>query len=275
MSATKKQEHESSRPKSIKWYPPREGLVSVLIAIVLMLGAECAAHYDWISPLMLPAPSAVWLALIDGLQNGGYSGHILSSVRSMLAGFFFATVLAVALAGVLASRPWLEGVVTPFIVAFQSMPKIAVAPLIIIWLGFGDLSKITIVTISCFFPILINTLQGLKIRDRDQFELFQSLGASRWQLFYRLRLPNSMPYFFVGVHVGMIFALIGTVVAEFVGTDAGLGYLIMQSKAQFDVPGVFACLGLLMLLGVTLHFLMRRIEIFASRWSSDVSRVAV
>ena len=275
MSATKKQEHESSRPNSINWYPPREGFVSVFIAIALILGAECAAHYEWISPLMLPAPSAVWFALVDGIQNGGYSGHILSSVRSMLAGFFFATALAVALAGVLASRPWLEGVVTPFIVAFQSMPKIAVAPLIIIWLGFGDLSKITIVTISCFFPILINTLQGLKIRDRDQFELFQSLGASRWQLFYRLRLPNSMPYFFVGVHVGMIFALIGTVVAEFVGTDAGLGYIIMQSKAQFDVPGVFACLGLLMILGVTLHFLMRRIEIFASRWSSDVSRVAV
>lgn len=267
-----------SMPSTPLWSQLRsrgDVLLSLSIAVGIVALLEVLARAKKVSSLMLPAPSAVWAALTDGLSNGGWWMHIGSTVLSMLAGFITAICVAMVIAGLLASIGLLERVVTPFIVAFQSMPKIAVAPLIVMWLGFGDTSKIVIVAISCFFPILVNTLQGLKVRDRDTYELMTSLGASRWQMFYRLRLPSSMPYFFVGIKVGMIFSLIGAVVAEFVGTASGVGFIMMQAKAQFDVPGMFACLIILMALGVVMHVLMSRAESFASHWSADVSRAAV
>jgi len=117
-------------------------------------------------------------------------------------------------------------------------------------------------------------LQGLKIRDRTQFELFQSLGATRWQMFVHLRLPSAVPYIFAGLHIGAIFALIGAVVAEFVGTGSGIGYAMLQAKASFDVPGVYVCLVLLMVLGTLLNFIMRRLEQRVAFWIPDVSRVS-
>ncbi|MBN9429050.1 MAG: ABC transporter permease [Burkholderiales bacterium] len=267
-----------SAPEAAAWWLRLSArgdlLISFAIAVGIVALAEALARAEAVSPLVLPAPSAVWAALLDGLSKGGWWLHIGSTILSMLSGFLIAICVAMVVAGVLASIGVLERIFTPFIVAFQSMPKIAIAPLVVIWLGFGDASKIAIVAISCFFPILVNTLQGLKVRDRDTYELMRSLGATRWQMFWRLRLPNSMPYFFVGLKVGMIFSLIGAVVAEFVGTASGVGFVMMQAKAQFDVPGMFACLIILMILGVVMHFLMARAESFASHWSADVSRAS-
>ncbi len=163
--------------------------MSGLIAVILVAAAEVAARNKWVSPLVLPAPSDIWAALVDGISSGVYVDNTLSTLSSVVIGFVLGAAVAIMLAGVLSSIPFLEKVLTPFIVAFQSMPKIAIAPLIVIWFGFGDVSKIVIVLTVCFFPILINALHGLKVRDRDHYEMFQSLGANRWQMFYRLRLP--------------------------------------------------------------------------------------
>lgn len=247
---------------------------SWLLAVVLLAGAEFAANRELVSSLILPAPSAVLRALIDGFQSGLYWDHVLSTLTSTLLGFTMASVIAVLLAGVLASVPFLDRVLMPFVVAFQTLPKIAVAPLIVLWLGFGPSGKTFVVMIVCFFPILINTLQGLRIRDRDQYELLKSLGASSWQLFRILRVPNALPYIFAGLHIGIIFALIGAIVSEFVGSRAGLGYILLNSKAQFNVPGVFAILVLLSILGLTFHFIMDRIERKVAFWTQDISVVA-
>jgi NitT/TauT family transport system permease protein len=126
---------------------------------------------------------------------------------------------------------------------------------------------------ACFFPILMNALHGLKVRDRDHLELMRSLGATRLQLFVRLRLPNAMPYIFAGLHIGVIFALIGTVVAEFVGTNAGIGYVMLQAKANFDIASVYACLLMLMVIGVLLHTAMKQLEKRAAFWAQDISQV--
>ena len=262
--------------------PPRRTLqdwaapaCSIGIAVGLLVLAEAAARNKWVSPMVMPAPSAVWKVLVSGLSDGYFTGHVISSVVSLGIGFLAAFVIAMTIAGILTSSSFLERVFTPFIYSIQSMPKIAVAPLVVLWLGFGELSKITIVTIVCFFPILVNTMQGLKVRDRDHYDLMQSLGANRWQMFYRMRLPHAVPYVFAGVHIGVIFALIGTVVAEFVGTNAGVGYALLQSKANFDVPGVFACLILLMIMGLVLHFVSSWIEKRVSYWVDDASRISV
>jgi NitT/TauT family transport system permease protein len=247
---------------------------SLLLLIMLLGLAEAAAGRGWVSRLVMPAPSQVWAVLVDGFASGFYLPHLRSTVGSIFAGFAIAATAAITIAGTLASIPVLERVLTPFFVAFQSMPKVAIAPLIVIWFGFGELSKIVIVITACFFPILMNALHGLKVRDRDHLELMRSLGATRLQLFVRLRLPHALPYIFAGLHVGVIFALIGTVVAEFVGTNAGIGYVMLQSKANFDLPSVYACLLLLMVIGVLLHGVMKQLEKRVAFWAQDISQVS-
>ena len=262
---------EATTPQSGRRHLIPNPVYSVVLAAAALVLAEVAATNEWVSRLILPAPTAVVEALVNGFTTGLYWEHLLSTVRSTLGGFFLAAVLAISIAGLLASIERLEKIFMPFIVAFQTVPTIAIAPLIILWLGFGDTSKVVIVTVICFFPILINALQGLKLRNRDHLELMQSLGASRLQLFRYIRVPSSLPYIFAGLHVAIIFSLIGAVVAEFVGSRAGLGYILIQAQGRFNVPGVFAILLLLMVIGVTFHRTMLLIERRVAFWAKDVS----
>lgn len=244
--------------------------LSVLVAAGLVLLAEVAARREWVSSLILPRPSDVWDALIDGGRSGLYTDHILSTVGATLAGFSLATVVAVGLAGIFTGVPRLERIFLPFIVAFQTLPKIAIAPIIVLWLGFGTRSKVVIIAAICFFPILVNTLQGLRLRDRERLELFQSLGASRWQLFRHLRVPDALPYIFAGLNIGLVFALIGAVIAEFLGSGSGLGVLLIQQQVAFNVPGMFAVLILLMIVGMVLNTLVRLAERKLLHWATDL-----
>jgi NitT/TauT family transport system permease protein len=263
---------ERSATRRLSSVSPR--LYSVVLAIVALGLAELGARNEWVSHLVLPAPTDVLNALVDGLFSTGlYWEHIASTLYSTTLGFLIAATTAILLAGLLASLPFMERVLLPFVVAFQTLPKIAIAPIVVLWLGFGASGKTTIVVIVCFFPIVINALQGLKIRERDQFELMRSLGATGWQLFRYYRAPNALPYIFAGLHIGVVFALIGAVVAEFVGSRAGLGYILLQARTQFNVPGVFAILFLLMLIGLTLHAIMLVIERRVAFWAEDISVV--
>src|SRR5690606_19601094 len=244
-------------PRAAAWSAQRrqEWLASAAIAIVLIGALELAARNQWISAMIVAAPSRVMAVLAEGIADGIYLRNLAASMGALVAGFGLAFVVAVVTAGVLSSSRFLERVLTPYIVAFQSMPKVAIAPLVVLWLGFGELSKIAIVAIVCFFPMMVNTLQGLRNRNVDHYELLQSLGASRWQQFWKLRLPHAVPYIFAGVRIGATFARLGVAVAALVGTNSGVGFAMLQAKAQFDVPGVYACLVLLMLMGLTLNAL--------------------
>lgn len=240
----------------------------LLLAAFLGLG-ELAARMGWISPLLVPAPSAVADALVSGFASGVYWSHLWSTVWATLLGFGLATLTGLTIGGVLAGLPSVERVLYPFIVAFQSTPKIAIAPLVIIWAGFGEISKILIIIVVCFFPILVNTMQGLRLRERERQELVVALGASRWQVFRYVRLPGSTPFVFAGLHVGAIFALLGAVVAEFVGARSGLGVLLNQERSMFNVPGVFAILLILMILGLALNGTMKAVERRVTFWSRE------
>lgn len=248
-----------------------DGILSVTLAIGLIVLAEVAANRDWVNPLILPNPSSVWNALVDGFERGIYGRHIRSTVSSTLAGFGSAAIIAIMIGGVLAAVPRVERIFLPFIVAFQTLPKVAVAPIIILWLGFGTQSKVVVIATICFFPILVNTLQGLRIRDQERLELLRSLGASRWQLFRYLRFPDSLPYVFAGLNIGVVFALIGTVIAEFLGSREGLGVLLVQQQAAFNVPGMFAALILLMIVGLFLNGITRLVEKKVVFWAADLS----
>ena len=240
---------------------------TVAIAAIVTILAEVGARAGWISPFVLPAPTDVLDSLIDGFQTGIYWKHLVSTTSAAAVGFGLGATLAISAAGILVAIPVIERVLMPFVIAFQTMPKIAIAPLIVLWLGFGQNAKIFIVVVVVLFPILINTLQGLQIRDRDKAELMQSLGASRWQVFRYVRFPGALPYISAGLRLGVIFSLIGAIVAEFVGSQAGLGYILLQQRALFNVPGVFAILFLMMAIGLIFDFAMRIAEARIARWS--------
>ncbi|HUG86335.1 MAG TPA: ABC transporter permease [Euzebya sp.] len=244
---------------------------SVLIAVALLAYLQWGPRPDAMSTRVVPTPSSVAGALTDAVASGALWPHLLSTVAATLGGFLLATVAAVSLGALLVAAPRLERVFTPYIVGFQTLPKIAVAPLVILWLGFGISSKIAIVSFLSFFPIFVNCLQGFRIRDRVRYELFVSLGATSGQLLRYLRIPSAMPFVFAGLNVGLVFALVGSVVAEFVGSRRGLGVYLLQQKAAFNVPGVFAALAVLAALGLFLHFLIRGIERRSTAWAAEVT----
>lgn len=258
-------------PRSSLWSRLPDWTITLVIGVAALTIAEVVARNEWVSDLIWPAPSDVWSALVAGIESGVFVRHAMSTLSATMIGFACAAVVAVSLAALLSSIPRLESVLMPFIVAFQTLPKVAVAPLIVLWLGFGQFGKTLITLVVCFFPILINSLQGLRVRDVDQYNLFKSLGATRRQLFWRMRLPNATPYIFAGFHIGVIFALIGAVVAEFVGSRSGLGYIMLQQKSQFNTPGFYAVLLILMTIGLVLHWVMAQLEKRAAFWAEDVS----
>lgn len=253
--------------------PARTRLVnaglSVALLVVVLGIVEVISRSGLVSILLVPPPTSIVNALWDGLLRGVYFEPLLNSMWAGLAGFLIAVVLGFVSGGLLASLPRLERILFPYIVAFQSTPLIAIAPIIIIWVGFGIESKITVVVVVCFFPILVNTLQGLRLRDRDRQELALALGATKWQVFRYIRLPGSMPYVFAGLHVSAIFAVLGAIVAEFVGARDGLGTMMNEQRASFNVPGVFAILIILMVVGLAVNLSMKALERRATFWARE------
>lgn len=151
----------------------------------------------------------------------------------------------------------------PFIVMFQAMPKVALAPLIIVWFGLGITSKVVQAALTAFFPLMVNTIVGLRSAEEERVNLMRSLAASEMQIFRMLRLPNALPFIIAGLEIAMIFALIGAIVAEFVGAQAGLGMLIQSMNFTLDVAGQFSVLLMLSVLGLVLNacilFIRRRV----------------
>ena len=164
------------------------------------------------------------------------------------------------LGGLIGQFSLLEKTLYPYVVAFQTVPKVAIAPIIVLWLGFGSFSKVVITATIAFFPVLANTIAGLQSAPADQIEMLTAFTANRWQIFWKVRAPQALPFVLVGVDVALMLAVIGAIVGEFVGAKAGLGYLILQRDFSMDMAGVFAILLVLSLLGVGLHLIVRTIR---------------
>jgi NitT/TauT family transport system permease protein len=173
------------------------------------------------------------LGLVIGAAAGTLAGFVLGEFATLRTSFY------------------------PFLIAFQSMPKVAVAPLFVIWFGFGVTPKVLVVVILCFFPMLVNTMTGVMSVDRSKLDLFRSLSASRLQIWRRLLLPASLPPIFAGLEVAVVFSLLGAITGEFVGADAGLGVVLQQYKTNYDTAGVFAILMLLSAAGVIMNQTVR------------------
>ena len=227
----------------------------VVIAMTLVVW-EALVRVLSIPAFILPAPTSIFMALYRGLASALYVGHFGVTLLETLLGFALGSTLAFTLGIAVALSRRTEYFLYPFIVMFQSMPKVALAPLIIVWFGLGLTSKIVSAALVAFFPLMVNTIVGLRSADEDRVNLMRSLAATRGQIFWMLQLPNAMPYIFAGLEIAMIFALIGAIVAEFVGAQSGLGMLIQSMNFTMDVAGQFSVLLILAMLGLLLNSLV-------------------
>jgi NitT/TauT family transport system permease protein len=207
-----------------------------------------------------PAPSNIWRSLVYGLSSGLFIDNGLYTLTEAMIGFLSATVAALILGGLIAQSRFIERILYPYLIAIQTTPKIAIAPLFIIWFGFGMTSKAIMAGVVAFFPILVNVIVGLRSTDVQRIELMRSLRATRWQTFTMVRLPSAAPMIFAGLQVAIIFSILGAIVGEFVGSRKGLGNLILQMNTNLDTAGVFAALVCLSAMGISLHLLMQWLQ---------------
>jgi NitT/TauT family transport system permease protein len=256
------------------------GLMNFMLRLVLVAATlavwEALVRVTNVPAFILPTPSSIFVALYRGITSTLYLNHIGITLAETLIGFLVGAALAFALGiAVALSRP-IEYFLYPFIVMFQAMPKVALAPLIIVWFGLGLTSKVVNAALVAFFPLMVNTIVGLRSAEEEKIDLMRSLAANRWQLFWMLQLPNAMPYIFAGLEIAMIFALIGAIVAEFVGAQSGLGMLIQSMNFTMDVAGQFSVLLILSLLGLVLNGMVNGIRRRVLFWdpSQKVDAVA-
>lgn len=218
---------------------------------------------------VIPPPEAVVSALWKDITIGDMLRHIGITLSEIFWGLLIAAISALALGTAIGLSPFLERMLYPMIVFFQAIPKVALAPLWLIVFGFGIGSKVALAAMVAFFPLLVGVIVGLAATRRDEFELMRSLRATRWQIFRKVQVPRAMPSIFGGLEVGVLFALIGAVVGEFVGAQGGLGYLIQFRSAQLDVAGIFSPLIMLSLIGLALDLAAKWLGHRTMGWQGD------
>jgi NitT/TauT family transport system permease protein len=228
-------------------------LQSALLAIVIIAIWEGACRVFDISPLILPAPSAITARLYTLVVSGNIWPHLWATGVEIVSGFAFGVIAGLVIGAMVSLIPVVERLVYPYLVALQTLPKVAIAPLFIIWFGYGMTSKIVITALVCFFPILVSVVAGFHSTDRDQLDMMKAFGATKWQTLVRLRIPSAMVLIFAGLEIAAVLAVIGAIVGEFVGAQVGLGYLIVALNFSLDVPGVFAVLIVLSAIGLLMH----------------------
>lgn len=224
------------------------------LLLVLSLAAwEAAVRAFRVPAFVLPPPSRIGAALWAGAASRVYLDHLWITLGETLLGFALGSAVAFALGLVVARSRVVEYFLYPYVVMFQSMPKVALAPLIVVWFGLGLASKVVSAALVAFFPLLVNTIVGLRSADEDRVALMRSLAATELQIFRMLRLPSALPFIMAGLEVAMVFSLVGAIVAEFVGAEAGLGMLIQSMNFSMDVAGQFAVLIILAVMGLVLN----------------------
>jgi NitT/TauT family transport system permease protein len=233
--------------RALPWVSTAITLILTVIVWKLVI-----AIFD-VSPFVLPQPEDVIGGMGDLINSQGFWTDVRTTLTETLVGFGIALVLGIAGGTLLGRVVWLEQALRPVIVASQVVPKVALIPLFIIWFGFGITSKIIIVALLAFFPILLNVILGVRSVDTGHRDVMRSLNANRWQTFRRLEYPSTLPYVLAGMEVGIVFAVVGAVVGEYLGGDQGLGYRIVTSLNNLEAETLFAVIVVLTLFGFLLY----------------------
>jgi NitT/TauT family transport system permease protein len=254
---------------------------SILLLIALLGSWEGAVRLFKVPKHLVPPVSDILVALWRGLATGpmakdGFWYHGGVTLAEILLGFVIGSGVGLAIGILVSQMPKVEALVEPYVAALQSVPKVAVAPIIVVWLGFGISSKVVIICMLTFFPVLVTSIAGFKAVDSDRIDLLRSLSATRWQIFRKAKFPSALPYVFAGLNMAAAFSVVGAVVGEFVGAQAGLGVLILQMEAQADTGGSFAVCVMLSVIGIALTSLLRRVQARVLHWMpADTSQRTV
>lgn len=240
-------------------------LVPLSLALALFLW-ELATRLTDYPAFILPPPGLVWERFSQVIRDGSLLRHVVVTLKEVLAGLALGVSAATVLGYLLAKSRTLERLLSPYIVASQSVPVVAIAPLLIIWFGPGLSSKVLICALIVFFPVLVNTIVGLRSVPEELRDLMRSLQATRWQTMRYLEIPAAMPVFLGGLRIGATLSVIGAVVGEFVGADRGLGFLVNVGRGQYDTALVFVAVFSLILMALTLYLLMVLIESRLLSW---------
>lgn len=233
-----------------------------IVGVLLLWHATCTV---WkIAPSVLPQPMLVGQALLQHAPALLEESWV--TLKATLAGFALALLLGIPLAVAVTTFRWVNLTFYPLLVGLQSVPKVALAPILLVWLGTDLSSKLALAWLVAFFPVVVDTAAGLQSTPKELLELARSLRASRWQLFRMVRFPAALPFVFTGAKVAVTLSLIGVVIGEFVGAGEGLGFLLLSATSQINTALAFASLFVLSLLGMAVYFLVVLIEKALSPW---------
>jgi NitT/TauT family transport system permease protein len=246
---------------SAQWMRP------VLLIVALLVLWDLIIRIFKIPPYLIPTPGSVveqiaaqWPLLLK---------ESAVTTWATLGGFVLSIVFGIPVAMLIAWSRVIESFVYPLLVFSQSIPKIAIAPLFVVWFGFGIIPKIISAFLLGFFPVVVSTVMGFKSVEPDMIDLARSMGASRWKLFWRISLPQALPSIFAGLKVCITLAVVGAVVGEFVGSNSGIGYLLQKANGNFDLPLMFAGLVVLSMIGVVLFILIDVVERLMIPWHAS------
>ncbi len=256
------------RKRKFKW--PLAWLGTTALLIFFLAAWEGYVRIFNVSSLILPPPTLVLASLWNIVLEARTWSHVWVTVYETVFGFVIACFIGVGLGAVLGKIEWLERTLNPFIIATQVVPKVALVPLFVVWFGFGVTSKIIVSAVLAFFPILTNTLLGVKSVDHGHRDVMISLGATRWQTFWRLELPSALPYVLAGMEIGIVLAIIGAVVGEYLGGSQGLGYMAVAAMNAYQTSDLFAVIILLTVIGFLFYVVVVGARRLVIPWHESV-----
>ena len=230
------------------------------IGVVSLLSWEILVRYLGTSALVMPAPTQIADVLLKSLHNGYLWPHIWQTLVEVFWGILLGGLMGCIGGIALGESSRLRNLLMPYVVLSQVVPKLALAPLFIVWFGFGVLPTIVMTALICFFPLLENTVTSMQQVDPQKLELFRMLRANRWQTLWRLKIPSGLPSIMAGLRVAVVLAWVGAVVGEFIGSSKGLGALIIAAQGSMDTPLMFAVLVVITVLGISSYWTVQTIE---------------
>ena len=244
----------------------------ITVAIIVIIWELAIQEFD-IEDYILPHPWLVVTSMIDGFRTGGFMGHLWATAEATLTGYVMGCGLAFLIGVAVAESATFDKFVYPCVVALQSMPKVALAPLILVWFGHEIESRIIMVGLICFFPMFVNTIVGIRQTDPELIDLCRAFSASRRYVFFNAKLPSAATEIFAGLQIGVVLALIGAVVAEFIASERGLGHMIDSAAVSLTVSNMFAGVIILAVMGVVGTAAVRALERRIVFWEGGAARI--
>lgn len=250
----------------------RDHAVAALSFVVALVVWEWVARAGWVAEYIVPAPSVIVAQIVEKRRLLLF--HTYVTAVEIVLGFLLAVVGGVGIAMVMVYVRMVERVVYPWIVVSQVIPKVAVGPLLLMWLGFGLFPKVVIAFLVAFFPVLVGAMVGFRSVEQEPVFLLRSMGADRWRMFWHVQVPTALPNIFAGMKVAITLAVVGAIVGEFIGANAGLGYLLLFANGVIDTKLLFAALVMISLLATAAYWLVAVLERILIPWHISVRRDA-